>query len=101
MPTVILNTKSAVLDWSAKGAARIAQNVQNLISTVRYEVAYNRTMGINPDIFDSPAPTAAALYAADVYRLGQEYEPRAQVKSVKSLGISSEGDIEAEVVIEV
>ena len=89
------------LDWTAKGAQRKAQNVLNLLNTWRYEVAYNRIMGLNPEMVDKPAPIAAALYTADVYRLVQDYAPGVTVKSVNFKGINEDGQIDAEVVIEV
>lgn len=88
------------LDWAARGSQRRAQNVLNLITTWRYEVAYNRIMGLNPEILDKPLAIAAAMYTADVYRLIQEYEPGVRVKSVKVNSITSDGEIDAEVVIE-
>lgn len=96
-----IDTSKVNLDWTAKGANRAVQNFANLISTWRYEVAYNRIIGLNPGIIDKPAPLAAALYTADVYRLAQDYAPTITVKSVKYKGITSDGNIDAEVVIEV
>lgn len=101
MPIITINTQGSALDWAARGVNRIAQNVLNLISTWRYEVAYNRTLGIDPSIIDKPAPVAAALYTAEVYKLVQEYEPRARVSSVRYNGITPDGNIDAEVVIEI
>jgi hypothetical protein len=101
MIQTIDTSRGTNLDWTAKGVQRIVQNFMNLISTWRYEVAYNRIMGIDPALVDKPAPMAAALYAADVYRLAQDYAPYITVKSVNFNGITSEGDIDAEVVIEV
>lgn len=88
-------------DWSAKGKMRIAQNVTNLIKTIQYEVAYDRIMGINPKLFDKPADEAASLYVAEVYRLVDDYEPRAEVKEVKLIGVNSDGEMDFRVVIEV
>lgn len=98
-----INTSSNVvnLDWSAKGIPRKVQNFINLISTWRYEVAYNRILGINPLIIEKPAPIAAALYASEVYRLAQDYAPDITVRSVNFKGVTPDGNIDAEVVIEV
>lgn len=89
------------LNWSAKGIDRIIQNVWNLINTYRYEIAYNRTMGINPEIFDKPAPIASAQYTAEVFQVVSTYEPRATVKEVKYLGLDYEGNMQFRVVIEI
>lgn len=101
MEQTIDTTQEINLNWAAKGGQRKAQNVLNLLNTWRYEVAYNRIMGMNPGMVDKPAPIAAALYTADVYRLIQEYQPDVTVKSVNVRGINEDGQIDAEVVIEV
>ncbi len=96
-----LETISTVnLDWSAKGINRKAQNVFNLINTWRYEVAYDRTLGLNPAIVDKPLQIAKALYVADIYRLIQDYQPDVTVKEVTINSIDNEGNIDAVVVIE-
>jgi hypothetical protein len=96
----IETSQEVQLDWTAKGSARKAQNVLNLINTWRYDVAYNRVMGLNPEILDKPFSVAAALYAADIYRLIQEYQPDVVIKDVQIKGIDPGGNIEALVVIE-
>ncbi|EGW39156.1 hypothetical protein [Desulfosporosinus sp. OT] len=101
MQQTIDTSEGINLDWTAKGVQRKVQNFVNLISTWRYDVAYNRIMGINPVLIDKPASLAAALYTADVYRLAQDYAPDVTIKSVNVKGISSDGDIDAEVVIEI
>lgn len=88
------------LDWTAKGSQRKAQNVLNLINTWRYEVAYNRTMGLNPAILDKPFQAAKSLYVADIYRLIQDYQPDVTIKEVAVKSIDNEGNIDAMVVIE-
>ncbi|WP_069997746.1 hypothetical protein [Cellulosilyticum sp. I15G10I2] len=89
------------LDWTAKDTQRTLQNVRNLISTWRYEVAYDRTKGLDPNILDMPFDDAVALYVAEVYRLIETYEPNATVQSVTPIGLDSFGNISLKVVIEV
>jgi len=89
------------LDWTATGNARKIQNVLNLISTWRYEVGYDRTKGLDPTILDRPALEAKAMYTAEIYRLIQTYATDVTLKNVNVSAISSEGDIEAKVVIEI
>lgn len=79
---MIVQSNSRLIDWSAKGKERIAQNVQNLINTFRYEVAYHRTMGIPVDIIDSPTPESMATLEVEVRSLLARYEPRANVQNV-------------------
>lgn len=88
------------MDWGAAGNARIAQNVLNLINTYRYEVAYNRTMGIDPALIDRPSPAAIAQLKVDIADLVARYEPRATLKTIHC-AVSDSGNIETEVVIEV
>lgn len=99
MATVI-DTSKVNLNWSAKGIERKAQNILNLISTFRYEVAYNRTLGINPEITDKPVQMAVALYTAEVHRIIQENEPSIRISSIEVRGITADGNIDALVVIE-
>lgn len=94
-------SKPTPLNWRAKGADRILQNVLNLISTWRYEIAYNRTQGIDPSLLDRPPDTAAALYIAEIYRVVSEYEPRATVQEVTYLGVDKEGHMQFKVVVEI
>jgi len=101
MIQTIDTSRDVNIDWIAKGIDRKVQNFINLISTWRYDIAYNRIMGLNPSIVDKPPSIAAALYTADVYRLAAEYAPEITVKSVTVKGITIDGDIDAEVVIEV
>jgi len=89
------------LNWNAADDERIIQNVRNLISTWRYEVAYNRTKGLDPRIMDMPAESAKALYIAEIYRLIGTYEPNAIIKDVKLLSINSDGQINVKVVVEI
>lgn len=89
------------LNFGAKGVERILQNVRNLISTYLYEVAYNRTMGINAALFDKPSDIAASMYTAEIYRVIGDYEQRATVKSVAYKGVDTDGNMGFEVVIEI
>ena len=80
---------------------RIIQNVENLISTWKYEVAYNRVMGMDPTLLDQPLDIAVARYTSEVYRLVADYEPRAKVKEVAFTGLDDEGNMQFKVVIDV
>lgn len=88
------------LNWNAKGAERIAQNVVNLISTFRYEIAYNRTLGIPTKLVDMPPAEAMALLPAEVMELCSRYEPRANIKAV-NCAPAVDGGIEIEVVMDI
>lgn len=96
-----INTSQPMQSFNVSGAERILLNVWNLINTYRYEVAYNRPMGVDPSIFDKPPDIAAALYTAEVHRIVRDYEPRAAVKAVKLLDVDEEGNMQFEVVVEI
>lgn len=89
------------LNWNATEDERVIQNIRNLISTWRYEVAYDRTKGLNPKILDMPAGAAQALYISEIYRLIQTYEPGVKVKNVKLIAINPDGQIIVKVVVEI
>lgn len=89
------------IDWKVKGNDRILQNITNLINTFKYEVAYDRTLGMDKSILDRPVTELQAIIPAMLTELIAEKEPRASIKEVKLLGVSTLGDIDLEVVIEI
>jgi len=88
------------INWNAKGAERIVQNVYNLLNTFRYEVAYNRILGRNTANLDKPTSDMIPLIIAETYELITEYEPRATIINVEVVN-SEEGKPTIEVVIRV
>lgn len=94
-------SKPSQLNWESRGIERILQNVSNLINTIKYEVAYNRIMGIDPSIFDKPIEKQAPGYISQVYQIVSDYEPRATVKEVKFISIDEEGNADYKVVVEI
>ena len=88
-------------DWGAKGIDRVIQNVRNLMALTRYEVAYNRTLGVNPDLIDLPATEFLARYPAEVMELVGYNEPRAKVLSVNNVGADEAGNYIFEVVLDI
>ena len=84
------------MDWTAKGKARIAQNVRNLLNTYRYEVAYHRTMGLPGNLLDRPTPLAMEELKVEVRQLLARYEPRASVREI-SVKAGPQGDLSLEV----
>lgn len=94
-------TNDATIDWSAKGVNRVAQNVYNLITTIRYEVAYDRTLGLTAAFVDKPLPIAISEATAEIYEIVSEREPRATVQDVEFIGTDNEGNMQFKVVIDV
>lgn len=100
MEIIIDTSTEKVTDWSSKGAARIVQNVVNLLNTLRYEVAYDRTLGLTGSFIDKPADQAVALATAEIYELISEKEPRATLIEVLCVGTDAIGNMQFKVVIE-
>lgn len=98
---VTINTQNFKLAWEAKGTDRIAQNVFNLISTFKYEVAYDRTLGIDGSFIDAPLPIAIVQLTAQIYDIIAEREPRAVVESVDFASIDDNGNLQFEVVVDI
>lgn len=89
------------LDWGARGVPRVVQNVRNLCQIYRYEIAYDRTLGIDPAIIDRPLDEASALFAAMVADLIERKEPRAKVLQVDYHGATLGGQLDFEVVLDI
>ena len=101
MQTTVQVGAAAPPNWSARGDERIRQNVRNLLSLMRYELAYNRTMGLPAGIIDLPADEAAARYAAEAAALIQRGEPRAKILSASRAGAAETGQLIFEVVMQI
>ncbi|AOZ91622.1 hypothetical protein [Paenibacillus crassostreae] len=101
MLVTINTTDTQNIDWAATGAAEIVQNVFTLINTFTYEVAYDRTIGIPGSFIDMPTPEAVPIVVERIYTLIDECEPRATVEDVIFAGLSEDGTLIFEVVIDV
>jgi uncharacterized protein len=100
MQIEIDTSKGFPIEWSPSLAQEVAQNVHTLISTMKYEVAYDRTLGISPDYIDMPLPEAVSFVTAQIYTVIEEREPRATIQDVQFLGVSDAGNLHFKVVIE-
>lgn len=99
---ITLNTAEQLeIDWGASGIGEVAQNVLTLINTFKYEVAYDRTLGLSSSYLDLPELEAMALVTAQIYAVIDEREPRATVEEVTYLGTSTDGNLIFQVVIDV
>ena len=92
--------KGGGIDWGAKGADRIAQNVRNLLALTQYEVAYNRLLGMPGDLVDMPAEAAAGKSVQAARELIRRFEPRARVLAITPV-LDGEGNMTLEVQLEV
>ncbi|NRT90087.1 hypothetical protein [Clostridium beijerinckii] len=77
-----ISSDQRLIDWNAKGNARILQNVNNILNTMQYEVPYDRLMGRNPKNLDGDFEKNKAVLIEETYDLINDYETRATVKSV-------------------
>ncbi|KMT23015.1 hypothetical protein [Clostridium cylindrosporum] len=73
------------INWGAKGTERILQNIVNLLNTFKYEVAYDRVLGTNPDNVDLPNDKVIGGIISETYDLIEQYEPRATIIEVEVL----------------
>lgn len=78
------------IDWNAKGNERKAQNVANLINTYRYEIAYDRTKGMDPEIIDKPLHQMVNKFSSEVYRLISVYQPNVTVTEISPVVIGDD-----------
>lgn len=75
----------------AEGNADVRRCAENLLATVRGEVAYERLKGLDARVIDKPADEAAALLQQDAAWLLETYEPRAIVNGITVLREESSG----------
>lgn len=95
-----INSTNSIINWNAIGHERIIQNVVNILNTIRYEVAYDRVMGRNPNNLDKNFKEVESLLIAETYDLIEEYEPRAKIENIFISQLKT-GEINIEVVIEI
>lgn len=101
MRATINTAEQKPIDWNARDMDRVIQNVCNLLQLVRYEVAFNRTLGLPPELIDRPTALMVQQYQAELVDLIEENEPRATVDSVECIGVAETGQIIFEVVVDI
>ncbi|MGF7431101.1 hypothetical protein PQV03_10090 [Thermoanaerobacterium thermosaccharolyticum] len=89
------------INWSASGTDRVIQNVINIIKTFKYEVAYDRTMGLTGKFIDKPLDEAIAFATAELIEAITEREPRTTVKEANFTRLDEDGNMSFEVVVDV
>lgn len=65
--------------------------VQNLVNTIKTEVPFSRSKGINPKLIDKPLTSIEGL-DADVTELIEEFEPRVNIDNVSVSMDDENGD---------
>ena len=101
MQVIIDTSADNVLDWSAKGENRIVQNILNLLKTYKYEVAYDRTLGLTGKFIYKPLDQSIAIAIEEIYEQISLREPRAKVIDVQHVGFDREGNMQFKVVVEI
>lgn len=101
MEVIIDTSQKANINWNAKGTERIIQNIVNLLNTFRYEVAYDRTIGLTGKFIDKPLDHAVAEATSEMYELITIYEPRATLKEVQYIGLDDKGNMQFKVVVDI
>lgn len=96
MAVYTINTQKG-LDWSAKGHGRILQNISNLLNTLMYEIAYDRTLGRSPESIDDSKTQSTII--EETYQLIEDYEPRAKIITVEFESIN--GELSLKVVVDI
>ena len=100
--TIDTSERGTNLPWfEAKGTDRIIQNVQNIVNTYKYEVAYMRGFGMSPEAVHTDVETMKSIITEDLLDNIREYEPRAKLISVTVTEISADGRVVAVVQIEI
>ncbi|MCL6456719.1 MAG: hypothetical protein K6T85_01810 [Gorillibacterium sp.] len=97
----IRTSEFPMIDWAATGTAEIVQNVFTLMNTFKYEVAYDRTLGLKQDFIDMPEQEAVAFATAQIYSVIKEREPRVKVIDVSYQGLDDNAGLLFEVVIDI
>ena len=95
-----INSNKSYINWNATDDERIIQNIINILNTVRYEVAYDRVMGRNPENLDRNFLDVQSILISETYDLLEEYEPRAKIKNVFVKQLPN-GEIDIEVVVDI
>ena len=44
----VYSGKNVYIDWNCKGTARILQNINNILNTIKFELPYDRLFGRDP-----------------------------------------------------
>ncbi len=74
----VLGTLDSV-EIGATGLKEIIQNVQTILTTVKWSVPLDRDFGLDADLLDKPLPVAQAKLTGQVVAAIETYEPRAKV----------------------
>jgi phage baseplate assembly protein W len=98
---IIDSSNNKGLNWAVKGAERVIQNIINLMNTFKYEVAYDRTLGVTGKYIDMPLQNAIAQSTSEIISLISEREPRAKIKNIKYTGLDIDGNMQFRVVIDI
>lgn len=80
--TITAGTLEAINLAPATKLEEVMQNVAMIISTPKYSVPLARGFGLTQQFLDKPITTAKAIAVAEIMDAIEEYEPRAEIKSI-------------------
>lgn len=83
---VTADTKPAINFAPATIAEEVLQNVQTILTTIKYSVPLDRNFGIDGSVVDLPIDVARAKITNEVFRAIRQYEPRAKIESITFTG---------------
>lgn len=79
----------------------ILQNVQMILSTMKFSVPLDREFGISANMIDSPISATQARLTAEVAAAVRKFEPRARVERINYGGNAPDGNLNMSVVVEI
>ena len=79
----------------------IAQNVNMIISTMKYSVPMDREFGISGRMIDEPIASAQAHLSAEFAAAIRKFEPRARLQKAFFLGDETDGQLKVRLRLEV
>jgi hypothetical protein len=92
---------SIKIDFGAKGADEIFQNLSVLFSTPKGTVVFDREFGLNFSLLDNPLKIARTLFNAEVIEAVNKYETRVIIKEVQYQADEVKGILKPKVVVDI
>lgn len=96
--SIALSDVELKIEFSASGSEEIIQNIMTIITTPAGTVPFDRDLGIDWSILDSPIPQARAKLTIEYIEKVKKYEPRAEVRQI-TFSSNEQGKLVPRVVI--
>lgn len=79
----------------------ISQNIRLLLTADKYSIPLAREMGMKRDYLHRPQQVAEMLMVQDIYDLVEQYEPRAKITNIETVGGNEDGSLKILLEVEV